>query len=445
VADAPETKFARLGEDRIAYQVIGEGSVDLVYMPGSGEVVDTIWDYPSSAAFLRRLASFSRLIMFDRRGAGASDVASAGGLADWEMWADDARAVLDAVGSGRAAILAQGDGGPIGVLFAATRPERTSAVVLFTSTARFLWDTDYPWGLSESDVDAQVARMDESWGTEALAQFLLRQEHADPDLVRWRAKSQRMTWSPRAAATYYRWAQRLDVREVLPSIHAPTLVLHRRDSPLITIDHGRYLAQHIPGARFVPLDGANLRIYAEPHADVVGQIEQFLAGLAGPVDLDRTLAAVLFTDIVGSTRHAAMMGDARWRNLLDSHDAVARTLIDQHRGHLVKLTGDGVLARFDGPGRAIRCALALLGALGPLGIEVRAGVHAGEVELRGDDLFGIAVHIAQRVQSLAEPGEVLVSETVPRLVTGSGIEFADRGERELKGVPGAWRLFAVAG
>jgi class 3 adenylate cyclase len=254
-----------------------------------------------------------------------------------------------------------------------------------------------------------------------------------------------MAHSPRAAVAYMRWLQRADVRDVLPAIRAPTLVLHRTDAPYLSVDHGRYLAEHIPGARLVPLPGRNLSLYAEPNTDALAHIEEFLTRFERSVEPDRALAAILFTDIVGSTSQAATLGDRRWRNLLDSHDAVARTLIEQHRGHLVKMTGDGVLARFDAPGRAIRCAFALRDALEPLGIQIRAGLHTGEIELRDDDIGGIAVHIAQRVQTFAEPGEVLVSETTPRLVTGSGIEFTDRGEHELKGVPGTWRLYVVSG
>jgi class 3 adenylate cyclase/pimeloyl-ACP methyl ester carboxylesterase len=440
-----ETKFAKLGEDRIAYQVLGSGPTDLLYMPASGHVIDVIWEYPPLAETLRKLASFSRLITFDRRGTGASDAAPMTELASWERWAEDARAVLDAVGSERASILAGADGGPTAILFAATHPERTSALVLLNTTARFLKDDDYPWGLTEAELGPAEAFLEENWGTEAMGNFANRDLPAGGDHARWWAKSSRLCWTPRAAAQYFRWVQRTDVRQVLSSIRAPTLVLHRKEAEFITLDQGRYLADHIPGARFVPLDGTNMNLYFGETKDVLDHIEDFVKRFAGSVDSDRALAAVLFTDIVGSTQRAALLGDSQWRNVLDSHDVVARTLVDQHRGHLVKLTGDGVLARFDGPGRAIRCAFALRDALEPLGIEIRAGLHTGEVELRGADIGGIAVHIAERVHTFAQPGEVLVSETVPRLVTGSGIEFVDRGEHELKGVPGTWRLFSVAG
>jgi class 3 adenylate cyclase len=445
VVDAPETRFTRLGEDRIAYQVVGDGPLDLVYTTGNGEVVDTLWECPPYARLLERLSSFSRLITFDRRGTGASDPAPTGGLANWETWADDARAVLDAVGSEQAAFLALTDGGPTAILFAASHPARTRALVLYNTAARFMRGQDYPCGLDAEEGEAALGFMSEAWGTEAIGAWGNPDLDSDSALVRWFAKSQRMAHSPRAAVTYMRWLQRADVRDVLPAIRAPTLVLHRTDAPYLSVDHGRYLAEHIRGARLVPLPGRNLSLYAEPNTDALEHIEEFLTRFERGVEPDRALAAILFTDIVGSTSQAATLGDRRWRNLLDSHDIVARTLIDQHRGHLVKMTGDGVLARFDGPGRAIRCAFALRDALEPLGIQIRAGLHTGEIELRDDDIGGIAVHIAQRVHIFAEPGEVLVSETTPRLVTGSGIEFTDRGEHELKGVPGTWKLYAVSG
>jgi class 3 adenylate cyclase len=444
VVDAPETRFARLGDDRIAYQVLGEGPLDLVYTTGNGEVVDTLWECPAYARLLVRLTSFSRLITFDRRGMGASDPAPTEGSANWETWADDARAVLDAVGSEHAAFLASSDGGPTAMLFAASHPARTRALVLFNTSARFRTDADYP-GLDDADSDAALRFMSEAWGTEAIGALGNPDLASDPTFVRWFAKSQRMSQSPRAALAYMQWLQHADVREFLPAIRAPTLVLHSTDAPWLSPDHGRYLAEHIAGARFVPLPGRNLSLYAEPNTDALAHIEEFLTRFERELEPDRALAAILFTDIVGSTSQAAVLGDHRWRNLLDSHDVVARTLIDQYRGQLVKMTGDGVLARFDGPGRAIRCAFALRDALEPLGIQIRAGLHTGEIELRDDDIGGIAVHIAQRVQAFAEPGEVLVSETMPRLVTGSGIEFVDRGQHELKGVPGTWKLYAVSG
>jgi pimeloyl-ACP methyl ester carboxylesterase len=338
VANLPETRYAKLGGDRIAYQVLGDGPLDLLYVSSVGDTIDTRWEWPPYARFLRRLASFSRLITFDNRGNGASDPVPAAGLPAWENWADDARAVLDAVGSEHAVIFGQINGGPTAVLFAATQPERTEALVLCSTTARFLRDEDYPWGLTEAELDAAVAFLEEAWGTEAMGGF------GNPDLasdlahMRWFAKAQRAWCSPRAAAAFFHWAQRTDVRQVLPSIGAPTLVLHRKDAPFITIEQGRYLAEQIPGARFVPIEGASLSTYVEPNADLLDHIQEFLTGVRPTIEAERTLAAVLFTDIVGSTEQAAIMGDHRWRGLLESHDAVSRTVVDQHRGRVVKLT-----------------------------------------------------------------------------------------------------------
>jgi class 3 adenylate cyclase len=327
------------------------------------------------------------------------------------------------------------------MLFAATRPERTRALVLVNSTARPIEADDYPEGLTNDEAHAILGLIEDLWGTEALAAAADPGFARDTEHLRWVAKSQRATWSRREAAKYVDWGLWTDVRSALPSISARTLVLHRKDAALIPVAHGRYLAEHIPMASFVPLDGADTTFFSDTEA--LDQVERFLRKFATPIDSDRALAVVLFTDIVDSTGRAVALGDSGWRRVLDSHDIVARTIVDQHRGRLVKLTGDGVLATFDGPGRAIRCAFAMKHALQPLGVEIRCGVHAGEIELRGDDIAGIAVHIAERVQSFAPAGEVLVSETVPRLVAGSGIEFSDQGEQELKGIPGTWRLYSA--
>lgn len=440
----PETKFTRLGDDRIAYQVVGEGPVDLLYVPPTGDSLDLRWDWPPYAAFLRRLSSFSRLIMFDRRGSGASDPISNEVLPQWEEWADDVRAVLDAAGSERAALYGSADAGPTAMLFAATEPERTQALILMTTSARFMTDSDYPLGLSPDVVDQALATLEEIWGTEAFADFGAGGDiGVDEGFRRWFAKSNRAAYSPRAAIAYLRASQRIDVRAVLSSIRVPTLILHREDFPWLSVEHGRYLADHIPEAKFILVPGREAVPFAEPSDDSVREIEKFLTGASGVREADRVLAAVLFTDIVGSTERAAALGDRRWRDLLESHGTVARTVVEQHRGRFVKNTGDGLLVTFDGPGRAIRCANALREALRPLGIEIRAGLHTGEVELIGNDVGGIGVHVAARVLEHAAPGELLVSHAVPVLVTGSDIAFEDRGEHALKGVPGEWRLFAV--
>jgi class 3 adenylate cyclase len=444
VEDAPKTKYARLGNDRIAYQVLGDGPLDLVQCPSVGDCTDARWEWPTYASFARRLATFTRLIMFDPRGMGASDPASNSALSSWEEWAEDALAVLDAVGSERAAILAGADAGPTGMLFAATQPERTEALVLTNTSARFLSDVDYPWGISEADLDGAVAFIEENWGTEEFAAFGSPDHATDPAFVRWLAKQQRMACSPAVAGAYLRWRELTDVRDILPSIRVPTLVIHRKDTTWITLDQGRYVADRIPGARLVVVPGGDLTIYTEPTSESFDAIEDFLTKALPSAEPNRALAAVLFTDIVGSTEQAAALGDRQWRALLESHDAVARALVGQHRGRLVKMTGDGVLATFDGPGRAIRCAFALRDALEPLGIAIRAGVHAGEVEFRDNDIAGIGVHIASRVLDEASGGELLASSAVPLLVAGSGIQFEDRGARELKGV-GPLRLYAVEG
>jgi len=441
VEEVPRTRYAKLGNARIAYQVLGEGPLDLVYCPAVGDCTDARWDWPPYASVLRRLASFTRLITFDQRGMGASDPVSLEALSHWEEWAEDARAVLDDIGSERAAIVGYVDAGPTAMLFAATQPERTEALVLVNTTARFLTDVDYPWGLSQSDVDIAMAFVEENWGTEEFAAFGNPDSAGDPALVRWQAKLQRMSCSPAAAGAYMRWRQLTDVREALPLIRVPTLVIHRKDVGWITLDQGRYLADRIPGARLAVVPGADLNLYTNA-SEILDHIEEFLTNAPPSAEPDRALATVLFTDIVGSTEQAAALGDRRWRSQLESHDAVARALVGQHRGRLVKMTGDGMLATFDGPGRAIRCAFALRDALEPLGIAIRAGLHAGEVEFRDDDIAGIGVHIAARVLDQACRGELLASSAVPLLVAGSGIEFEDRGEHDLKGV-GTLRLYAV--
>jgi class 3 adenylate cyclase len=445
VLDIPETRFAALGEERIAYQVMGEGDLDVLYVPGLTNSIDCQWEWPASAEFNRRLASFSRLIMFDQRGCGGSDPVTLEALPTWEEWADDARAVLDAVGSERAAIIGCSSAGPTAMLFAATEPDRTQALILAITGARFVTDDDYPWGLSDADAEAAAGLLEAVWGTEDAADFTAPDCAGDPAFRRWSAKNGRAACSPREAGSYLRLLQRTDVRAVLPAIRVPTLVLHRRDVGWIGIDQGRYLAKHIPGARFDVVPGSSLVINIEPYEEILEHVEEFLTGARPVLESDRALAAVLFTDIVGSTERAATLGDHLWRNLLESHDAIARTILNQHRGRLVKTTGDGVLATFDGPGRAIRGALALSDALRALGIEIRAGLHTGEIEFRGEDIGGIGVHVAARVLQHAEPGQLLVSAAVPLLVAGSGIQFEDRGEHVLKGVPGAWKLFSVVG
>jgi class 3 adenylate cyclase len=353
--------------------------------------------------------------------------------------------VLDTVGSEKAVVLGAVDAGPTSIVFAATHPTRTRGLILANTTARYAAAPDYPWGIPEESLPLATQVVQDTWGTEATADFSMQDASRDPAFRRWVAKAQRLSLPPTRAKIHFQWEQATDVRQALSSVRVPTLVLHRQGAQPITIDAGRYLAQHIAGARFVELPGKDALLFTEPTAESLKAIEEFFSGLHGVPEPDRALASILFTDIVESTARASALGDREWRKLLETHDAVARTVVDQHRGQVVKMTGDGMLATFDGPGRAIRCALALGESLRPLGLEIRAGLHTGEVEVRERDIAGIGVHIAARVMDAASPGDLLVSQAVPMLVARSGIKFEDRGERELKGVPGAWRLYAVEG
>jgi class 3 adenylate cyclase len=440
----PTTQFAKLGDDRIAYQVFGEGDVDLICVAAIGECLDLNWDWPPYATFLRRLATQARVMIFDVRGSGSSDTPSGDALPTWERWVDEARVVLDAVGSERAVVMATADGGPTAILFAASDPARAQGLILANSSACFADALDES-GMNPADAGAFVQ---EAWGTEALADYITPDAALDPAYRYWSARSLRLSLKPRDAKTLLDVIATMDVRSALDSVRVPTLVLHREDDRAIPVSHGQYLADHIPGAKLIRLPGRDSVIYTEPAEPGLRAIEDFLAGLHGVAEPDRALAAILFTDIVSSTEQASAMGDREWRNLLESHDVLARTVVEQHRGRLVQASGamgDGILATFDGPGRAIRCARALNEALRPIGVTIRAGLHTGEIEVRDSGIAGIGVHIASRVLSQAGAGELLVSAAVPMLVAGSGFEFEDRGEHQLKGVPGTWRLYAVAG
>ncbi len=441
--EQPETRYTRIEGADIAYQVVGDGPIDLLYCRGT-QHLELLWEHPASADFLRGLASFSRLILFDRRGWGASDPFPNGAMPTWEGWAEDIVAVLDAVASERAALFGEMDAGPICALFAASHPERTRALVLGNTSARELVDVDYSIGRPVEDLDLMVEMLEQTWGSPDLIAASIPSRAGDPDFLSWGAKVRRASATPRAAAVQHRYVwESMDVRGVLPLIQVPTLVLHNVGNRIVPVEHGRYLTSHISDSISVEYASDDAFFYADHPEPVIDEIARFLTGHPLPLDFDRVLTTVLFTDIVGSTEHAAALGDHRWRSVLDAHDSVSRTIIDRHRGRVVKLTGDGVLATFDGPGRAVRCALALRTALQPLGIEMRAGLHSGEVELRGDDIGGIGVHVAARVLAHASPGEVLASGALPLLVAGSGIEFDDRGEHALKGVPGSWRLYSI--
>jgi class 3 adenylate cyclase/pimeloyl-ACP methyl ester carboxylesterase len=437
----PETHFARCGDTHIAYQVVGQGPIDMVFMSAWFSHVDGRWEEPSFARMLTRFASFSRLMLFDKRGSGASDPLPTNATT-WEDWADDIRTVMDAAGSEKAAIVGVGDSGPIAMLFAATHPERVSALIVANTSSRSRPAHDYPWGRSEEEVQEFLRRQEETWGYGRMLDVFCPSKADDQNYQRWMAKYQRMSASPGTSTSVTRLIFQIDVRPFLSTIQAPTLVIQRRDMPMVAVEHGRYLGEHIPNAKYIELPGADYFIYiGEP--DAQNAIEEFLTGVPPEVEPDRVLATVMFTDIVGSTGRAAELGDRRWRHLLDLHDHLVRRNVENFRGRVVKTTGDGILATFDGPARAIHGGFAICDALAHEGLEIRSGLHAGEVEMRGDDVGGIAVHIGARIAGVAQPGEVLCSRTVKDLTVGSGIAFQDRGEQTLKGVPEPQRLYAA--
>jgi class 3 adenylate cyclase len=439
----PESRYAWLGQDRIAYQVLGEGPRDLV-MTGA-ESIDVAWEDPGVALFLRSLASVFRLILFDRRGTGASDPPPSDPLPPWESHAEELAAVLDEVGSERAAILAEIDTTPAAIFFAATRPGRTSALILVHASAKYVASDDYPIGIPREVAEALVAQVDQLWGTDGMAAMYVPSRAGDERFRRWWAKLLRTGASPQTAArALLRTVLEVDLRPLLPLIQAPTLVLHRREFPVPPVEHAHFLVEHIPDARFLELPGADMSVIWDRPELALDVIEEFLTGVRPVPEPKRVLATVLFTDIVGSTERATRLGDRRWRELLTIHDELARRLIEEFGGQLIKTTGDGILATFDGPGRGIRCAAALRDELRSIGLQIRVGLHAGEVELRDGDVGGVAVHIAARVMAAASPGEVVTSRTVRDLVVGSDIAVEDRGEHVLKGIDGSWQLYAVS-
>jgi pimeloyl-ACP methyl ester carboxylesterase len=439
----PETRYAKSGDLNIAYQVVGDGPRDLIYVPGWISNVELNWEEPALAHVLERLASFSRLILFDKRGTGLSDPVPPDRLPTLEERMDDVRAVLDAVGSRETAVFGFSEGGLMSVLFAATFPERTTALVLFGVFAKRSWSPDYPWAPKPDDRAREIADLERNWSERMDLDDLVPSE--DDAFKERLATYFRRSASPGAAVALMRMNTQLDVRDALPTIQAPTLVMHRTGDRDASVEEGRWIASRIPGAKFVELLGDAHTLWAGNTDEVVDEIEEFLTGTRRGPDPDRVLATVLFTDIVGSTEQATTLGDRRWRDLLESHHALVREQLARFHGREVDTAGDGFLATFDGPARAIRCASAVQVGVRDLGLQVRAGIHTGECELLGDKVAGVAVHTGARVAALAGPSEVLVSSTVKDLVAGSGIEFEDRGTRELKGVPGEWRLYAVAG
>ncbi|HEU4760332.1 MAG TPA: adenylate/guanylate cyclase domain-containing protein [Dehalococcoidia bacterium] len=434
----PETRYAKSGDVNIAYQVVGDGPLDIVSVPGFISHLEVGWEDPSLARFLRRLASFSRLILFDKRGTGLSDRVSVKELPTLEQRMDDVRAVMDAVGSQRAALLGFSEGGPMSVLFAATYPERTSALVLYGAFSSLT-----ELRLSADQLQPFLNTLERNWGQEGNVEWFAPSRVGDQQFKEWWARHGRAGASPGAAVALTRMNFEIDTRHVLPAVRVPTLVLHRTGDRVVPVERGRKMAGQIPGARYVELPGDDHAPFLGDADALLEEVQEFLTGVRPAPEPDRVLATVLFTDIVGSTQRAAELGDRRWRDLLDSYYGLARRELTHFRGREVKTTGDGFLATFDGPARAIRCGRAVRDGARQMGVDTRAGLHTGECEAMGDDVGGIAVHIGARVAAVAGPGEVLVSSTVKDLVAGSGIQFQDRGLHALKGMPEEWRLFLV--
>jgi len=439
---APPIRYAMSGDVEIAYQVLGEGPRDVVWVAGAFTHLDVMWEHPGHRHFCDQLASFSRLILFDKRGMGLSERTRFGTL---EERMDDVRAVMDAADSERAALIGVSEGGPMSMLFAATYPERTEALLLIGAEVKEEKTEDWPWGeVTRDEFEEHVAGLGERWG-KGLGAPVLFPDDPDPEgMRRWLGRLQTASMTPRDAVAFMRVGMGIDVRDVVTSIHVPTLIVHRADDPVCHVENARFLAANIPGARYVELPGTVHIPWAGRGSEILEEVREFLTGVREGPDPDRVLATVLFTDIVGSTERATELGDRRWRELLEAHHSTVRRQLERFRGREIDTAGDGFLASFDGPARAIRCARAAVDAVGELGLEIRAGVHTGECEVAGGKLAGIAVHIGARVAGRADPGEVLVSSTVRDLVAGSGLEFEDRGTAELKGVPGEWRLYAVS-
>ena len=440
----PKTQYAKSPDGvSIAYQVVGDGPLDLVWVPGWVSHIEAIWDEPSAARFLERLASFSRLILFDKRGTGMSDRVATADLPTLEQRMTDILTVCDRVGAERVALLGVSEGAPLCVLFGATYPARTSAIILLGGFARELVGDGYPWGYTREGLDAFLGEIERDWGGPVGLDIRAPSKAGDERFRANWARYLRMGASPAAVLALVNMNAEIDVRPVLEACRVPTLVLHRSGDRAVPVESGRYLAERIPGAKLVELVGDDHLPWVGDTESILGEIEEFLTGVRHDREPNRVLATVLFTDIVGSTERAATLGDKVWGDLLQAHHAVVREQLLRFDGSEVGTAGDGFLATFDGPARAVRCALAIVAAVRPLGLEVRAGLHTGEVELAADDVRGLAVHIGARIGALAGPGEVLTSRTVKDLVVGSGLTFRERGRAVLKGVPDAWDLFAV--
>jgi len=441
----PETHYARSAGGYVAWQSFGDAPRDVLFVPSWANNVDAMWDEPSCALFLERLSKIGRVVCFDKRGTGVSDPVPLASLPTLEEWMDDALLALDAAGSRRTAVVGDTEGGPMAMLLAATFPDRVSALVLVNSFARWRRAADYPIGMPDPTLEKLLALYEQHWGQDPeMLALTAPSVGKNRHMQEWFMRIQRLAMPPGAATRMYRWVLDLDVRSILSAISVPTLVLHRTENRHYRLDFGRYLAGHIPGARLVELPGADCFPFHTPQCGpVLDEIQEFLTGARAATPSERELATVLFTDIVASTDRAAEIGDSRWLEVRAAHDSIVRRSLGAFRGREIERTGDGFLATFDGPARAVHCAARIRNEVRSLGLEIRAGLHTGEIERRPGEIGGIAVHIASRVLSMADPGEVLVSGTVTDLVIGAGIGFEDRGTESLKGVPGGWRLFRV--
>ena len=438
-----ETRYTKSGDYNIAYQVIGEGDLDLLWIPGFVSNVELAWEEPLLATYLNRLARFSRLILFDKRGTGLSDRVPRDELPSLEERMDDVLAVLEAAGSERGAVIGHSEGGSLAVLYAATYPDRVAALVTTGIFAKRRWTPDYPWAQKPEERMRYVDELEQHWGSDSDIERIAPSAARDPAFAKRLATYFRQSASPGDAATLLRMNTDIDVRAVLPTIRVPTLILHRTGDLDSNVEEGRWIANEIPGAKFVELPGNDHLPWVGDQDAVLDQVERFLTGSLTPADPDRVLATILVTDIVGSTQRAAQLGDRAWSDLLERHHAIVREQLRAFRGEEVDTAGDGFLATFDGPGRAIRAAAAIRDGLAEDGIEVRCGLHSGEVQRSGEKIAGIAIHLAARIAATAESGEIRVSDTVRNLVAGSGIVFSERGTAALRGVPEEQALFAV--
>jgi class 3 adenylate cyclase/alpha-beta hydrolase superfamily lysophospholipase len=438
-----ETRYAKSGDVHVAYQVVGEGPLDLILVHGWISHLEHQWEDPALARFLDRLAAFSRLIVFDKRGTGLSDRVADNALPTLEQRMDDVRAVMDAAGSTRAALFGVSEGGPMAALFAATYPMRTAALIVYGSYAKWIRDAEYPWAPTRADHEAAFKAYEEHWGTPIGLKILAPSVASDERWRQWWGRYLRLSASPGAGVTLYRMNVEIDIRPILPTIRVPALILHRVGDRLMNCGGAKYMAGQIPGAKYVELPGVDHVPWAGEVDPLLSEIQEFVTGVRPPTEVNRVLATVLFVDVVGSTERAAALGDARWRDLMDAYQHHVGNEVARLGGRVVNTAGDGIFASFEGPARAIRCACAVREAVTALGLTIRSGLHTGECDVDGDKIAGIAVHIGARVAAHAGAGEILLSGTVKDLVAGSGLRFVDRGSHTLRGVPGRWRLFAV--